>query len=337
MNRRQFLLTVLGAGAAPAGCLSGPTGETPSPTATPSPGPDGCEGFQPHPVDLSTYSFSPYGDGFELTASTGQLPLGDELSITLENTTDEERATGNETLFAVQRAVDDGWEHVLWAPENWVWTEEARIHEPGARLEWTFPFTTTGLSIDPYRVCTDLPAGVYRFVYWGLTGSRRALAVTFTAGLPAEPLVIEDYETHVVDHADIGGPIIDGGVAFDVDPMASRHVVEIIGSAGAAGRFDLETLESIDAAATQFVEETDFETAYLLVFQAFPASSKPDYRVTRIERLTDDIHLRVTDVSEGGTADVTVETLLVRLPLDGNSPPRHATVTTEDGVTYSTT
>ena len=335
MDRRRFLRAAVGAGAALAGCLTAPTGETPSPTTAPSPG--GCEGFQSHPIDLSTYSVSGYGEGFELTASTGQLPLGDEMTITLQNTTNEERSTGNETLFAVQRAKDGGWEHVLWAPEEWVWTEEALIHQPGEGMEWTFPFTKSGLSLDPYRVCTDLPAGVYRFVYWGLTGGRRALAVTFAAGLEAEPLVIEDVESTVFDHADIGEPIFDGGIEFELDPMASCHVVDVFGTAADVDRFDIDRLESIDAEAAQFVETTDFETDYLVAFQAFPASSHPDYRVDRIERIADDIHLRVSDESQGGTSDITVETLLVRIPKNGNSPPRHATVTTEDGVTFSTT
>lgn len=335
MNRRSYLRALVATGGfAVAGCLGDPTGGTPSPTATPTN--DRCAGFEPHPVDLDEYSFSGYGDGFELTAGGGELPPGDTLAVTLRNTTDSERTTGNRTLYAIQRATSEGWEHVLWAPADWAWTEEARIHPPGEGFTWRFPFTETGLSEDPYRVCTGLPAGTYRFVYWGLTGGKRALAVSFTVGLATEPLVIEDYETHVVDHADIGGPILEGGVAFDLEPRASRHAVEVIGSASAASRFDLERLSTIDPGAAAFVETTDFDAAYLVVFQAFPASSHPDYRVTRIERVTDDVHLRVTDASEGGTADITVETLLVRIPRNGDSPPRHVTVTTEDGVTYST-
>jgi 2-phospho-L-lactate guanylyltransferase (CobY/MobA/RfbA family) len=49
------------------------------------------------------------------------------------------------------------------------------------------------------------------------------------------------------------------------------------------------------------------------------------------------VHVVVDDSSQGGTADITVETVLVRIPHGGDSPPRHATVTTEDDVTYSTT
>ncbi len=335
MRRRRFLRTVGGLGGlSMAGCLGAPAGRSPTSTSSPTPV-DGCEGFRPHPVNLSTYSFSTYGEGFELTASTGQVPMGDAITITLRNTTDSERTTGNETLFAIQRATESGWETILWAPENWAWTEEALVHQPGEGLEWSFPFTVEGLSIDPYRVCTDLSAGVYRFVYWGLTGGRRALAVAFTAGLAAEPLVIEEYESVVFDHADIGRPIFDGGVEFD-DARVNRHDVELFESEADIDRFDLDTLESIDRSAADFVRGTDFESAYLVGFQALPASSHPDYRVERIERITDDIHLHVTDASEGGTADITVETLLVRIPRNGDSAPRHATVTTEAGRTYST-
>lgn len=336
MKRRRFLRrTGAIGGLAVAGCLGAPAGQTPTQTKSPTPS-DGCDGFRPHPVDLSTYSFSAYGEGFELTASTGQIPMGDEISFALRNTTNSEQATGNENLYAVQRATPSGWEHVLWAPENWAWTEEALVHGPGEAFEWTFPFTASGLSTDPYQVCTDLVPGVYRFVYWGLTGGRRALAVVFTAGLAAEPLVIEDFETTVFDHADIGMPIVEGGIDFDLDPMASRHLVDVFDTAAALDRFHLDRLESIDSESAVFVRDTDPDESYLVAFQAFPASSHPDYRVERIERITNDVHLRVTDESEGGTADITVETLLVRIPRNGDSAPRHATVTTEEGRTYST-
>jgi hypothetical protein len=139
------------------------------------------------------------------------------------------------------------------------------------------------------------------------------------------------YESYVFDHAGAPAPAIESGIVYDAEnaTVTRRYVTLVTAQSEAERRFDRSVL---DAEARAFVENTSFEDSYLVVFQAFPASSSPDYRVESVGRDEKTVHLRVTDSAPGGTADVTVETLLVRLPR-GEAPPEHAVVTTEEGAT----
>lgn len=349
MNRRRFLAALaVGATGVGAGCTGTPgnpastptrtptPSRTPTPTDTPVSTPAECENLQLHPVALDEYTFSGYSDGLELTASRPTVPFGDEITIRLRNTSNQTQLTGNHQLYALQKATADGWEHVLSVPPNFAWTEEAIEHEPSEGFTWTFPFSMAGLSRDSYTVCSPLDPGTYRFVYWGLMTQRRALAVQFTAGLETEILPVENYEAYVFDHAGIDSPVVEGGIHYDSASSTHRHYVTLLSSAGDAERFDEALLRQVDSGAAEFVSTTDFETASLLVFQEFPMSSSPNYSVERVERLTDDVHVFVDDSSQGGTDDITVETVLVRIPYSGEGRPRFATVTTEEDVTYST-
>lgn len=352
MKRRRFLhVLALGSGLT-AGCLSfdGGSQETPTgtptatgdgtPTASPTPTqptqtPMNCDDLKPHPIDLSEYDHRGDSQGLELSASRPTVPFGEEITFRLRNTSQSEQLTGNEQLYALQRATPDGWEHVYQVPQNFAFTEEAIIHQPDGGFTWTFPVSQAGLTRDSYTVCSALEPGVYRFVYWGMMDQNLALSVQFTAGDVASRQV-EDYDSYVFDHAGLDAPIVDGGIQFDPDGVIHRHVVALLTSAGDADRFDQSLLREVDAGAADFVANTDFATESLLVFQEFPMASSPDYSLERVERQGEAVHVFVDDSSQGGTADITVETVLVRIPHAGDSPPRYATVTTEDDVTYST-
>lgn len=139
-----------------------------------------------------------------------------------------------------------------------------------------------------------------------------------------------NYDTYVFDHAGAPAPAIEGGIVYDVENYTTRRYVTLVTTQPEADkRFNRSVL---DADARAFVENTSFEESYLVVFQSFPASSSPDYRVESVGRDGEVVNLRANDSAFGGTSDVTVETLLVRLPR-GEAPPERAVVVTEENAT----
>ena len=142
---------------------------------------------------------------------------------------------------------------------------------------------------------------------------------------------VAGYEALVFDHAGTGAPAIEGGIAYDVDATRTgKFYVTTVGSAADAARFNHSVLRP---AASAFVRETTFGNESLVVVQTFPASSHPDYRVESVRRNGEGLHVAVNDSSDGATADITVETLLLRVPGD---PPATVAVTTEEGTTFDT-
>lgn len=140
------------------------------------------------------------------------------------------------------------------------------------------------------------------------------------------------YETYVFDHGSHDAPAVEGGITYPEDASGlSQQYVTVVASEAETDRFNRTVL---DDGAAAFVANTSFEESYLVVVQAFPASSMPDYRVESVERAGDALRLRIDDSSRGGTDDVTVETLLVRIEGD---PPERVEVTTEDGYTFDST
>ncbi len=140
------------------------------------------------------------------------------------------------------------------------------------------------------------------------------------------------FESYVFDHADAGSPAIEGGIAYPLDePSTTRFYVTVVDSPSAADRFNHSVL---DPEASAFVRNTNFEESALMVIQTFPASSAPDYRVESVRRTDDGLGVRINDSSEGGTADITVETVLLRVP---GETPSTVTITTEEGQTFDTT
>lgn len=149
----------------------------------------------------------------------------------------------------------------------------------------------------------------------------------------AEPLATSAIETAVVDSSPGGGAVIEGGIAAPAaapDSVTTRYVT-VVASASAADRFDHDGLS---ANASALVRTTSFEDSYLVVIQSFPESSHPDYRLESALRTTGGLYLDVNDSSDGGTADITVETMILRVP---GEPPDIVTVTTEAGSTWQST
>lgn len=144
---------------------------------------------------------------------------------------------------------------------------------------------------------------------------------------------VSEYETYVFDHGDTGTPAIRGGIAYSHEVDDEQYFATLVTSHDGTARFNTSVL---DADARAFVNTTNFEAASLIVVQTFPASSSPDYRVEQLSRENDTVHLRINDSSRGGTGDISVETVLVRIPLDRSDTLREATVTTEEGFTFNT-
>lgn len=141
------------------------------------------------------------------------------------------------------------------------------------------------------------------------------------------------YESYVFDHGGTDRPAIEGGLEYDSgEPGTSRFYAMLVTSREEVERFNDGVL---DAEARAFVENTAFDEAYLVVVQAFPASSTPDYRVERVERAGDEVRVHINDSSPVGTADITVETVLVRIARDSADPPERAVITTEGDVSFT--
>jgi hypothetical protein len=140
-----------------------------------------------------------------------------------------------------------------------------------------------------------------------------------------------DFESYVFDHAGIETPVIEGGVSYPRDGAHVRtNYATLVTSRDG---IDRSSLREVDRGAASFVENTSFDRSYLVAIQEFPASSHPDYRVERVREAGDELRLSINDSSPGGTSDLTVETILVRVAGD---PPERAVVTTEDGSSFST-
>lgn len=150
---------------------------------------------------------------------------------------------------------------------------------------------------------------------------------------PGESVSNIHYKTYAFDHAGTDGTVIRNGITYSTETYTQQNYATLVTSADAAARFNHAVL---DDEARDFINNTNFDEDYLLVVQEFPASSKPDYRVDRLERTGDTLQVVINDSSWGATADFTVETLLVRVSRDNREPPTRATVTTEEGFTFDT-
>ena len=119
------------------------------------------------------------GFDFELTADPGTVAVGDDLAIELRNTADEPRTTGPKERYAIERAVEDGWRHVLQVPEGYTPPDGQVVHRPGEGFTWRFPANAEGFSAEPYTVCEPLQSGEYHFTYWGFPDAMRGLTIEF--------------------------------------------------------------------------------------------------------------------------------------------------------------
>ncbi|MFB6218662.1 MAG: hypothetical protein ABEH77_05700 [Halobacteriaceae archaeon] len=156
-------------------------------------------------------------------------------------------------------------------------------------------------------------------------------ATTTPAPTPHEPA----YDAHTFDHADLGGAVVEGGIAYP-EAFDTRRYVALLTTAADRDRIRLDLVRRADPTAAEFVAETQFDAGYLVVYQEFPLSSEPDYRVTEVVRDGAAVRVAIDNSSEYGTDDITVETVLVRVAREGLAPPERAVVTTEEGVSAST-
>lgn len=121
---------------------------------------------------------------FELTASSDTVQRGDELDITLTNTTGEGAVTGNRYKYGIQYEGPDGWDSIYGIEDHAAWTDEGVGIGPGETFEWSFTATTEGFAAEnemnpSYVPCDDIEPGTYRFVYFGVIDTP-AIGVEFT-------------------------------------------------------------------------------------------------------------------------------------------------------------
>jgi len=103
---------------------------------------------------------------------------GDEVRLILTNVTEGMIETGNKNKYSLQVRTAAGWQDVRgWNDTGVAYTDEAISHPPGTAFEWNLTLTEKGViadhtNRDRLTVCPGLPAGRYRFVFWGLSGDR---------------------------------------------------------------------------------------------------------------------------------------------------------------------
>lgn len=203
-SRRDYLrLSVAAASLVGAGCTATNTADTASPkavetdhpletprpteSATPTPsktltgsgeaGPaPSCGEYDPIDPGWVVADRGPLG-GFDLTLDSRELAIGDTLTATLTNVTDEKQSTGNKKKYDIQYRAAEGWHSIFGTEGMAAWTDEGVGHSPGEGFTWTLTITQEGLSeaVDhgpDYYVCTPLDPGAYRFVFWGITTER---------------------------------------------------------------------------------------------------------------------------------------------------------------------
>ncbi|QLG63726.1 hypothetical protein [Halorarum salinum] len=192
MNRRTILGTTGGLLMTLSGCsdrlsASSDTDTRTSSTATGTPTTP-CDRELKHITTERTVETGTL-EGFELTLSEGSVPLAGTLTVRLTNTTDEERDSGIKSKYDVQRRTDAGWRSVF-RYDGPGWEDLAVGHDPGEGYRWELTLTEDGLTrpreeeLGPaYYVCDPIEAGVYRFLYFGISSPsarRSALGREFT-------------------------------------------------------------------------------------------------------------------------------------------------------------
>lgn len=127
---------------------------------------------------------NPQYDGDDVTRAL-KFERGDEVRVSMRNVSDEQVYTGNGNKYSLEVLTADGWTDVRGTTDDFgfEYTDEALGHAPGDGFEWTFELTADGVvgdhaNADRLEVCPDLPAGRYRFAFWGALGDA-SLAVAF--------------------------------------------------------------------------------------------------------------------------------------------------------------
>lgn len=148
------------------------------------------EGFERHWRDFDEDDVR-YGEldvdgesAFALRVEETRYERGDTARIRLQNVSDREHSTGNRHKYAFEVYTEEGWQDVRGhvGDHPLPYTDEAIPHRPGEGFEWRFELTEDGIVADhvhdELEVCPDLPAGRYRFAFWGVVGEE-AIAVAF--------------------------------------------------------------------------------------------------------------------------------------------------------------
>ncbi len=142
------------------------------------------------------------------------------------------------------------------------------------------------------------------------------------SGVEEEP--VKEYQSYVFDH--VGRkPFVTNGLQYNSSYTESQNFLTTIVSEEEIDRFNFNTTNN---KVEQFIKNTDFNESYLIVFQEFPASSTPDYRIENITRTNKSHKIQVNDSSQGGTSDITIETLLIRI---NQEKPQKILIITENG------
>ncbi|MFB6136876.1 MAG: hypothetical protein ABEJ42_00860 [Halobacteriaceae archaeon] len=155
------------------------------------------------------------------------------------------------------------------------------------------------------------------------------------AGNATAPTVLGNgsSDSVVVDTAHLGMPLVEGGLTYDLGNETSvRRVTIVLGSPADRERLNRSALNASAPDAAAFVAATDLASESLLVYQVFPDSSVPDARVLNVTAYRDTAVVNFTDASDVGTADITLETLFVRVPddaFDGDGPTEAVFVSEE--------
>ncbi|MXV63139.1 hypothetical protein GS429_13885 [Natronorubrum sp. JWXQ-INN-674] len=114
-----------------------------------------------------------------------EFERGEEVRISMQNVSSGPVDTGNSNKYGLEVLTDDGWMDVRGTGDGTPvgYTDEAVVHSPGEGFDWTFELTEDGVleghaHEEWLEVCPELPAGRYRFVFWGVIGDE-SLAVAF--------------------------------------------------------------------------------------------------------------------------------------------------------------
>lgn len=222
MKRRRVLrnISITAALSAISGCLGGltrdakttPTDSTETTTAAQSitsPATRGLEGVEEFPKEppktdaecgdeTLEYVQRPSGprvqqhSGLKLAASAEMIPIGDEITFSLRNVSDDPVEVGNIHKYNIRRQTDEGWEPIFQTPEK-AWLDDIETLLPDAGYDWPFTFTQQGLERNhppagvSYHVCSPLEPGTYSFAFWGATSDdvpEELLGTTFTVKSP---------------------------------------------------------------------------------------------------------------------------------------------------------
>jgi len=202
VKRRTLLLHATAAVPLTTGCLSTsePSGETTTDpqqtTVEPEIGtlsrrpPDAdtdCGDDAMEAIDLLTgESYPERAGGFELTATTETVTLGDEITFSLRNVGTERESVGTIYKYTFQRRESGDWMPVYHTPDSG-WIDGVNAIRPGGGYDWPFTFDRDGLEREnpgnaDHYVCSPLEPGTYRFLYWGV--GEAAIATRFTVEPP---------------------------------------------------------------------------------------------------------------------------------------------------------